>query len=244
MLKPIIYLILFFIGLFAFAKFGPGIPLTVSQVTTNKNDLFTVSAEGKATAVPDIAVVNAGFTANGPSVAQVQNQANTVIKKITTDLKALGIDSKDIQTSNYNIYPNYDYRESAQKINGYNINVNMTVKVRDFAKINNIIDTAIADGANQIGGLSFTVDNPEKYQSEARKEAISKAKTKAEEIARESGINLGRIINVSEGYNAAPRPMYAMAVKAVGMGGGDAPTEVSPGSSEIIVTVTISYETK
>jgi hypothetical protein len=243
MLKQIIYLTLFFLGLFAFAKFGPGIPLAVSQIMTIKNDLFTVSAEGKATAVPDIAVVNTGFTANGQSVAVVQNQANSVIKKISADLKALGIDTKDIQTSNYNIYPNYDYRESVQKINGYNINVSLTIKVRDFAKINNVIDTATADGANQIGGLSFTVDNLEKYQAEARKEAIAKAKIKAEDLARESGINLGRIINVSEGYSSPPVPTYAKVDVASGRGGGGEATEISPGSSEITVTVTLSYET-
>lgn len=240
----LVTIVLFFLGLFLFAKFGPGIPLTVSQITTNKNDLFTVSAEGKATAVPDIAVVSAGFTANGQSVSVVQNQANAVIKKISSDLKTLGVDAKDIQTSNYNIYPNYDYKDGSQKINGYNININMTIKVWDFSKINSVIDTATADGANQIGGLSFTVDNPEKFQAEARKEAIAKAKLKAEDIARESGINLGRIINVSEGYNSAPRPMYAMADKAVGLGGGGEATQVDPGSSEIYVTVTLSYETK
>ena len=120
----------------------------------------------------------------------------------------------------------------------------MTIKVRDFSKINSVIDTATADGANQIGGLSFTVDNPEKFQAEARKEAIAKAKLKAEDIARESGINLGRIINVSEGYNMAPLPMYAQAEKTVGMGGGGTPTQVEPGSSEISVTVTLSYETQ
>lgn len=237
-------MVLIFAGLFIFAKFGPGIPLTVSQITTNKTDLFTVSAEGKATAVPDIAVVNAGFSANGQSVSVIQNQANIVIKKITSDLKNLGIDAKDIQTSNYNIYPNYDYRENTQTINGYNINVSLTVKVRDFNKINNVIDTTTADGANQIGGLSFTVDNPEKYQAEARREAIAKAKIKAEEIAKESGINLGRLINVSEGYSTPPVPMYTKALDASGRGGGGEPTQVEPGSSEITVTVTLSYETR
>jgi uncharacterized protein YggE len=236
--------VLFFAGLFAFARFGPGIPLSVSQVTTAKNDLFTVSAEGKVTAVPDIAVVNLGFTATDQSVAVVQTRANAVVKKLSADLKALGINEKDIQTSNYNIYPNYDYRESVQKITGYSINVNMTVKVRDFAKINNVIDTAAADGANQIGGLNFSVDDPEKYRAQARKEAIAKAKLKAEETAKEAGINLGKLVNVSEGYASPPIPMYAKMEAVAGVGGGGEPTKIEPGSSEITVTVTLSYETR
>lgn len=235
--------VIFFLGLFLFAKFGPSIPFSVTQVTTNKTEPFFVSAEGKITTKPDIALINVGFTTNGMSVAEVQNQANQTINKISADLKRLGIGDKDIQTTNYNLRPNYDYRASPQKIIGYIIDVNLRVKVRDFAKVNSVIDTSTANGANQIGSLSFTVEDLEKFQSQARKIAIDNAKKKAAEIANESGITLGKLINVSEGFNESPRPM-AMDLKVTGLGGGGSPTDIQAGSSEIAVTVTLSYETR
>src|SRR3989344_6860576 len=243
-MKETLAVVLFFIGLFSFAKFGAGIPLTISQVTTNKTDLFTVSAEGKAYAKPDVAQINLGFVANGQSVSQVQSQANTTMNNVVSAVKALGITEKDIQTTNYNLRPDYDWSNNQQRIRGYIADVNVFVKVLDFNKINDVIDVDTTNGANTIGNLNFTVDNPEKYQAQARKEAISKAKLKAEDIARESGINLGRLINVSEGFSSPPTPMYATADKAYGIGGGGAPTQVEPGSSEISVSVSLSYETK
>lgn len=231
----------FFVLLFLFSKFGPGIPFSVSQITTNKTEPFTVSAEGKVVTKPDIATVNVGFTANGATVSEVQNQANLIINKISADLKRAGIGEKDIQTTNYNLRPNYDYHATPQKIIGYIIDIGLNVKVRDFSKINTVIDTATADGANQIGNLNFTVEDSEKFKSEARKIAIDNAKKKASEIANASGITLGKIINVSEGFNQIPRPMMMAATLATPE---KIDTNIEAGSSEISITVTLSYETR
>ena len=100
-----------------------------------------------------------------------------------------------------------------------------------------------ADGANQIGNLSFTVEDPEQFQSHARKIAIENAKKKASEIANESGISLGKIINVSEGVSQNPGPLMMTAEKTTGLGG-ETPTQIEAGSSEISVTVTLSYDTR
>lgn len=236
-------ILFFFVLLFVFAKWGPAIPFSVNQITTNKSDLFTVSAEGTVFAKPDVAQVNLGFTANGSTVGQVQNQANQTINRISEDIKRLGIPESDIKTTNYNLRPDYNFNSGQQKVTGYVVSVNLLVKVRDFNKINNVIDTATADGANEVGGLNFTLDDAGKYQAEARRQAIEKAKQKANEIASQAGINLGRIVNVSENSNG-PRPLPMMATEAKGLGGGVAPTQVEPGQSEISVTVSLSFETR
>src|SRR5512143_1957904 len=108
--------IVFFLCLFAFTKWVGPIPLSVSSVTTAKSDIFTVSGEGKVTMIPDIAVVNAGVTAQGPNVAQVQDQLNRKMNAVTDAVKRTGVDAKDIKTSNYNISPVYDYTDSSQTI--------------------------------------------------------------------------------------------------------------------------------
>lgn len=233
--------VLFFIGLFLFAKFGPGIP--ISMIATNKTDLFTVTGEGKATAVPDIAQVSLGITASGASVAQVQSQANNTINNVIAAIKKLGVGDKDIQTTNYNLRPDYNFISGRQSIKSYVADINLTVKVRQFDKINQVIDVATSAGANQVGGLIFTLDDAMKLkvENDARKAAIDQAKTKASQIAAESGLNLGRLVNVAENPNFAPRPMLmAGAAKA----DNSAPTEIQPGSSEISISVVLSYETR
>lgn len=241
-LFPLVAVTTLIVGLFVFAKFGPGLPLSV--VTTTKTEMFTVTGEGKASTVPDIAQVSLGISVNGASVASVQSQANNTINSVSAAIKKLGVGEKDIQTTNYNLRPEYDFSGGRQNIKGYVADINLLVKVRQFDKINQIIDTATANGANVVGGLSFTLDDAtlEKLQSDARKMAITKAKQKAAEIAAESGITLGRIINVTEGSNPIMRPMPMMAKADTGTP--TAPTEIQPGSSEISVSITLSYETR
>lgn len=240
---PVVAVASLIVGLSIFAKFGPAIPF--STVTTNKTDLFTVTGEGKATAVPDIAQINLGITVNGVSVAQVQSQANTVINKVSSDIKSLGVGDKDIQTVTYNLRPDYDFVGGRQSIKGYVADISLSVKAREFDKINQIIDAATAAGANMVGGLSFTLDDATrtKAESQARTEAINQAKAKAAEIAKESGLTLGRIINVAENSTNAPRPIYAMAEKAVGAPSADT-TQIQPGTSEISISIALSYETR
>ncbi len=229
---------------------GP-IPLSITQTTTNKQSSFDVTGEGKVATAPDRAEISLGIQANEPTVKAVQDKGNQVINQITQDLLALGVDRADIKTTNYSLYPNYDYRSGTQKITGYALNVNVQVKAKDFAKITQIVDTATKDGANQVGGISFTLSDEKKkeVEDEVRAEAVKQAKAKAESLSSLAGVKLGRIINISEnagGDRIYPVPMMAKAeaMDAVGNGGGTAaPTNVEPGSTTYSMTVTLSYET-
>lgn len=239
---PLLIILFIFLGLFLYTKlFGP-IPFSVNSVTTNKSDTFTVVGEGKATAVPDTASVEIGITVNQNTVAGAQNQANEIINKISSDLKNLGVKEKDIKTTNYSINPNYNFESGKQQVNGYNVSVNLSVKVSPLEKINQVIDIATKDGANNVGGVQFTVNDElkSKLEDQARKQAVDNAKKKAQSLASASGIRLGKIINVAES-NQAPQPIAFMEKSAVGLGGGQ--TSVEPGQSTISISITLSYET-
>lgn len=231
MLKNLGLIFAFFVCLFIFVRFGPSLSLSV--INSNRTDFFTVSAEGKVTAVPDVAQVTLGFSTSGSNISQIQNEANLVIKNITTSVKNLGVGESDIKTTNYNL------RQDYEKKNNFVIDVNLMIKVKDFAKLNQVIDAGTANGANQIGNLYFTFADEEKYQAQARKIAIDNAQKKAREIAGESGIILGRLINVSENSANYPRPYLA-----IEKADSSTPTQIQPGSSEITSSVTLSYETK
>ena len=220
-------------AVFAYGKLGPGIPIT--SVVTQKQDLFTVTGEGKGTVVPDTAIVDLGVTANLPTVKAAQSQANTVINKITDELKKLGITDKDVRTSNYSVYPQYDYQQG-NRITGYQVSANLTVTVREIDKVNQVVDVATANGANTIGGIQLTVD--EKKQKEllqqARELAVKEAKEKANSLAEAAGITLGKVVNVVEASpEGFPRPMMAKT-----------DTQIQPGSTDITSSVTLYYETR
>lgn len=235
--------VVFFVLLFAYTKLAGPIPFSVQSVTTTKTDAFTVNGTGKVTMVPDVALVNVGVTAQGPTVTRVQQELNSKMSGMTTAIKKLNIDEKDIKTSYYNISPMYDYSNGTQRITGYQANSNITIKVRKIDNANAVIDAATKEGANQVGGISFDVDDKEKAEQQARELAVKDAKAKAEAAARAAGFKLGRVINYSEGGNAEPRPvMYDMAKSSVPIAGGGAPTQVEAGSSEVAVMVSISYE--
>lgn len=232
---------LIIIAVFLFLRFGPGLSFT--STVTQKQDLFTVTGEGKVTVVPDTAIVTLGVTTTQNTVKSAQNQTNIVIKNITQELKNLGVADKDVKTSNYSIYPQYDIRH----ITGYTVSANLTVTVRNLDKINDVIDKSTAAGANTIGNVQLTVDDKrlKELEVEARAEAIKDAKAKANSLSSASGLSLGKLVNVQESPANQPRP-YLMTVKmeAVGLGGGAPETSIQPGSTDITSSVALSYETR
>lgn len=247
-LKTPFFTVLFvFLGFFVFTKiFGP-IPFFVNSVTTNKETLFTVDGTGEVSTVPDTAMVSLGVNKTASTVEAAQNQVNEIINKITADLKNLGVKDTDIKTVNYSVNPTYDYTAGRQKITGYSVNADIQVKVKPIDKANSAIDIATNDGATNVGGVQFVVDDVKQkdLEEQARKEAISDAKEKAESISRSAGINLGRIIDVREsnqGGGVQPLP-YAIKTRDAMANEAAPATELNPGENKIIVNVTLSYET-
>jgi uncharacterized protein YggE len=234
-----------FIIAFLFFRFAGPVPVSVTQTTVEKTATFDVSAEGKVFAIPDTAKINLGLQINRTTVQEAQKEANEKINQTVAELKKIGIKEEFIKTTRYNVYPNYDY-QSGRKINGYTVNISLQVEVKDFEKINQAIDTAVRLGANQIGQLNFTLDDErlEELKMEARKKAIEKAKAKAKEVARAGDLKLGRLVNIQENITS-PLPSIIQSREAsVGsLEEKETPTQIQPGESEIIISVTLSYET-
>jgi len=244
MKTTILSLIVFFVSLFLYTKFAGPIPFSITNVTSNKSEAFTVTGEGKISVKPDIATVNVGVQATGTTVKEVQDNLNKNINAVSAAVKKLGVDEKDIKTSNYNMNPQYDYTASRQRIIGYQASSNLTIKVRAIEKVNNVVDSATGAGANTVGGISFDVDDKTTGENDARKLAVADAKAKASQAATTAGFTLGKIINYQESTNGYRPPiLYAKADMMMTTGAG-APTELNTGSTDITLTVTLSYEVK
>lgn len=207
---------------------------------------ITVTGEGKVYVKPDIATVTLGLKTDGQSVKDITKKNVDIINKIIKDVKDLKIDEKDIQTTQYSIYPKYNWTEKTGSVpDGYTIEQNVTIKIRNFDNISGVLQIASNNGANTVSGLTFTVDNPEKARQEARAKAIEQAKANAQNLAKESGISLGKLINVYEGYSPVP-VVYNTAKNAMGMGAADsvpAPT-IQPGQQEVSVSINLTYQVK
>jgi len=249
-------IIVFFIILFVYLKLAGPIPFSINSVNTTKTDLFTSNGEGKVTAVPDQATVDAGVTAQSVTVADAQSKVSAATNKIIEDLKKLGLSDKDIKTTDYSVNPNYSNQivpmgapmmgSTQQTISGYTVTQNLEIKVKPIDKANKVVDTATADGANLVGAVNFTFSDQlsKSLEQQATKQAVNDAKDKAQSLADISGIHLGKIVNVVENSNQ-PRPflmtagMAAKTDQAVAVPS----TNVTPGENTMTVDVSIYYET-
>jgi uncharacterized protein len=249
----IVAIIVFFVLLFAYTKLVGPIPFAVNSTNTATTDVFQSTGVGKASAAPDQAVINLGITTQGTTVEQAQTQANQASNKIIEALKEQGINEDDIKTTNYSINPNYSFTGENQRITGYSVSQNFEVEA-PIGKTNQVVDSATAAGANNVGGITFKLNDKrqEELKNEARKEAVEKAKASAEGLAKAAGVKLGKIINVTESSAGTPVPMpFGAATKSIDQANAEdvlieAPERVSsitPGESNVEVIVTLTYQT-
>lgn len=251
----VVGILVFFVGQMVFQQ------RMLDQQNANQ---ITVSGEGKIFVKPDIALISLGVTTEAVTVADVTANNTTKMNAVIQAIKDLKIDEKDIQTTNYSLTPVYEnnftpviYKgslissdqvsspimRSGTALVGYRLEQNVQVKIRDFTKIGDVLSQGTTSGANLVGDLQFTIDNPEQFREQARAKAIAQAKANAKNLSKESGIGLGKLINVYEGYSSPM--MYS--TKGIGGGIADsvapAPT-IQPGQQEINVTVNLTYQVK
>src|SRR3989344_2069682 len=201
---------------------------------------ISVSGEGKILIKPDIAIVNVGVLKEGVDFLAVQRSAADVMNRLSDTLKKKGVLDKDIKTTSYSISPRYDYKDGEQTFRGYEVFQNLEVKMRDLGKVGEILSGAAQAGANQIGSLSFGVDDPKKARDEARALAIADAKAKAENLSKNLNVSLGKILGYSESDGGMPPPIFAKA-ESFGIGGPGVPP-TPEGENEINVIVNLMYE--
>jgi hypothetical protein len=243
-------IILFFIVLFVYTKLAGPIPFFINSVNTTKTDLFSSSGEGKITAVPDEATVDAGVTAQATTVSDAQNKVNQTSNKIIGDLKKLGVASSDIKTTDYSVNPNYSNEampmiaSGQQNITGFTVTQNLEIKVKPIEKANKIIDIATTNGANLVGGVNFTFSDQlsKSLEAQATTQAVNDAKTRAQTLAQAAGIHLGNIVNIVTNSNQ-PVPMMASDTGLAKSTNQSAPTNVTPGENTVTIDVVLYYET-
>jgi len=205
---------------------------------------LAISAQSDVKAAPDIATISAGVVTTAPKAEAALKDNATQMNAVFAALKAAGIADKDLQTSGITLNPQYVYEEhKSPRITGYQANNTVTIIVHDLKKIGPVLDTLVAKGANQINGPSFTIENPEELLNGARKEAMTKARQRADLYAAAAGMKIKRIVTISESSNSVPVPYPMMAVRKMAMAAdAAAPTPVAAGEVTLNATVNVTYE--
>jgi hypothetical protein len=224
----------------ALAQEQPPAPAGESAATPRT---VSVTGSGKVSLTPDIAYISIGVHTEGKDAAQTVASNNEQAQAVTDALQESGVDAKDIQTTNFSIYPQQQYDPQGKPTGEitYIVDNTVFVTVRDLETLGDLLDAAVQAGANSINGIQFDVADRSEALSEARQKAMEDARTQAEELAQAAGVALGQVMTISSYTSGAPIPV------AYGKGGGFAAAEaasvpVSAGEMILTVDVSVVYE--
>ena len=213
---------------------------------------ITIEGRGEVTAAPDMAQINSGVTTQGATAREALDANTAAMAELIAELKASGIEARDIQTSGFSVNPNYVYTDERDangyslppKINGYQVNNTVTVTIRALDTLGAVLDKSVTIGSNTINGVTFGVADPSELYNEARKAAFADARAKAELYATAAGGRLDEIESISEAqgfYSPQPVAMYSMRAEAASA---DVPVEGGELTFSINVNVQWDLETR
>ncbi len=226
------------------ASWAATLPKTGSLIAAAENQStqrsITVTGSGAISVKPDLAVITVGVQTRRAKAEAAQKENAAQMEALTKAIKGAGIADADLKTSNYSIYEDvsYDYEKNSRKVNGYVVSNNMTIQVRDIAKVSGIIDLAGQSGANNINGIYFTVADESKYYNEALKAAVKNAKGKGDVLAVAGGVAIGQVLQMAEASYGGGIIMKSEAARDMAAG---AATPIEAGSMEITANVTVTY---
>ncbi len=216
-------------------------PTTIVQEPQPQVRTLTVTGSAQSALTPDIAYISIGVHTEYESAAEAAAENKALARQVAAALESFDVDPKDIQTTNYSIWQQYQYdNEGNQTGMTYVVDNTVYVTVRDLEKMGDLLDAAIQAGANSIYGITFDVADKTEALSQVRIAAVENAVQQAQEISAAAGATLGDVQTISF-YDNYPAPVY---MEGKGMSGGGGGVSVSPGQTTISVTVTIVYELK
>lgn len=204
---------------------------------------ITVDALGKAVGKPDLATVNVTVESRDPDAAAAQTKNTGTMNDVLGKIKALGISDDDIQTSAYNSWQDCVWNQDTQvcEPTDWVVSSTATVKVRDTAKVGDVLQVAGQNGAT-VSGPNLTVDDTTSLQAEARDKAMDEALKKAKAIADKLHLKIEKVIGYSEYSNDAYPPVPYAADRLYATGGGTPAPDVQAGSQEVSLTVSVTFK--
>lgn len=212
-------------------------------VGATESDTISVVGVGKVRADPDMATVTIGVNVADEAVSNAVSESNTTIERITAAVEAFGVDPADIQTVNFSIWAEEQWDPQSgqrQEERLYRVDSTLQVNLRQVDRMGELLETAIENGANNIYGLSFGIQDSTALADEARSAAVEDAERRAGQIAQSLGVTLGDVVSVAEVRSGTSAPQFETA--AMGLGGGAGEPPISEGSMSVSVSLDVTYE--
>jgi uncharacterized protein YggE len=204
---------------------------------------ITLSGHGETRTAPDMAFVTSGVVSQGATAAEALAANTQTMNGLFAALKDAGIAEKDIQTSNFSVQPRYDFGNGTAppKLTGYEVSNLVTITVRQLAGLGPLLDRLVSSGSNQIQGIGFQVSQPDAALDAARQLAAADATRKAKVYAAAMGVDLGKVVSISEGFAQPPQPPLLRAGPMMADAAA-APVPVAAGEQSMSVDVTVTWE--
>lgn len=228
------------------AAIAPTIALAQTSAPVAEPARRTIEVEGTGTVdiAPDTASISFGVRTQNESLEAAQDENSTRAQAIMDTFAAAGIAEEDVATSGYSVYVinEYDRDGNLVGVQGYEVWNQVTVIIRDLSIVGQVLDDAVGAGANEVGSISFYVEDTDAAASQARRAAIENARAKADEIAEAAGVIVIGVYSVEE--TSAPSADAREFEAAAPMGAGDmaSAVPVSPGQTQVRVEVRVVYE--
>lgn len=215
-------------------------PAASTPVESKPSRSMSVSGTGTVSLVPDIASINIGVHTEADLVNDALSENTAQANAIASILQALGVEEKDIQTSNFNVYPadRYDPMTGQVQSRYFVVDNTVTVIVRDLSSLGEVLSAVVDAGANNIYGISFDIEDRDAAVAQARLLAIQNAKEKAQEIADAAGVELGDLLSINVYGGVTPVTYY----DAKGGAYAESAVPVSAGTLTISMECNLTYE--
>ena len=215
----------------------PAIAGTMFNATT-----LNLSANGSTHTAPDQAVITLGVQTEAPTAAEAMRLNAQKMNQVIAALKKGGLESRDLQTSNLNLNPQYVYQENLPpKLTGYQASNQVTITVRDLTKLGQAVDASVNAGATNIGGISFGLQNADKAEDAARLDAVKAVQAKADLYAKATGYRVARLVSLSEGGGYQPEAPVQFMAMARGKAAMDS-TPVEAGELKVQISINAIFE--
>ena len=215
---------------------------SVEPMIPASGTVLDVRAEGRTTRTPDLATIRAGVVSQAPTAAAALADNAQRMARVLAALKRAGIAVRDIATANVGLSPQYRYAENQPPvITGYQATNTVAIRFREVARSGTILDTLVAQGANQIDGPNLSLADPDSALDEARVDAVKRARAKAELYARAAGLSVARVVSIDEaGQNdgGGGNPMPQLMVRKMAA---DSSTQVAAGETDVTVSLSVRF---
>jgi uncharacterized protein YggE len=198
----------------------------------------TVPGSGSVSAPPDTASFTVGVTTEAPNAADAVRQNSAAVQHVLEALSAAGVPSKNVQTTGFSLGPVYADRQPGQRprLTGYRASNQVAVEVQGIERVGALLDRAVAAGANDVGGIAFSVGDPTALLDEARRRAAADARHRAELYAVAAGLKLGRLVRLEESGARGPSPLPRAARMEMA-----APPPIAGGEVDLQIDVTATF---